>query len=158
MDSSPHSAGGPGLSGTTADLKARPASAASDSKDTGSEKDEAAAAAATTAEEQAGVLPLPAHKERQSLAGGEDNVAGNLGAQAANGVDASAAARAEDVKRIFAGGGHGEGKHSWRDEGRIRLRLARAGQHRQGRDPGEQHRPRLDHALSPRSPAAVRQA
>src|SRR6202044_2882383 len=123
-----------------------PAPAASDSKDTGSEKDEAAAAAAAAvAVEAAASLPLAAHKERQSLAGGEDNVPGNLGAQAPpSAAGAVPAARADDVKRIFAGDQHGEAllpssKHELLGGG-----LGHAGQHRQGRDPGEPHRPRLD--------------
>ena len=51
------------------------------------------------------VLPPPAHKERQSFTGGEENVAGNLGAPAASGV---AAARTKDVKREVAADQDGE--------------------------------------------------
>ena len=142
MGASPHSAGGPGLSGTTADLKARPASAASDSKDTGSEKDEtAAAAAAAVFVDGAAVLPRPPTKSVRSLTSGEGNVAGNLGAQAASLVLARAAARAKDVKRIFAADQHGEALLPSSKYELLGVGLGHSGQHRQGRDPGEQYSP-----------------
>ena len=59
---SARSAAGPGLSGTTVGPIARPASAASDSKDTGSEKDEAAAAAATPPKNRPAFCPCPPTK------------------------------------------------------------------------------------------------